>query len=209
MIQNLAKRNPGGSSARHFGGIILRGFFAYLALTPVIFCWGLLLIVLFIITLASFEAQTSYAVEAVIGVIAEQTARFPFLDRFALDSEAISDAGVIEINNRNLGDVIFGIYTWVAMPFVVFGLLWELVRGPRPHRPLSRKIKILNRATLAVIAALFLNFLLGSEIWLGSALSWALMFTVGPGIVWIISATSLAINHLIANLDIETRTVHT
>lgn len=201
MIQNPVKRSSGTSPASHFGGIVLRGFFAYLALTPVIICWGVLLIIVFIITMVSFS-QAEDAVAAIFGVLSDITTRFPFLERFALDSSAMTDSGVIEINNGNLTDVIFGLYRWVAMPFVVLGLVLDVFRGPRKPRPLSRKIKILNWATLAVIAALFLNFLLGSEIWLGSILSWALMFTVGPGIVWVISATSLSINHLIANLEI-------
>jgi hypothetical protein len=142
------------------------------------------------------------------GVLTELTAHLPFLERFALDSPAVKESGVIEINNSNLGDVIFGLYGWVAAPFVVLGLLLDLVRGPRPPRPLSRKIKILSLATLVVIAGLFSNFLFGSEIWMGSALTWSLMFTIGPGIVWAISAMSLSMNHFIATLDNETSSGH-
>ena len=87
-------------------------FFAYVALTPVIFCWGLMLIVLFIITLASFEDQTTDVLAAVFNVLADLTARFPFLERFALDSPMVTDSGIIEINNSNLADVIFGLYGW-------------------------------------------------------------------------------------------------
>ncbi len=185
-------------------GILIRGFFAYLALTPVIFCWGLLLIVLFAITLVSFQEQTSDAMAAIFGVFTELTARFPVLERFAPDSSAVSNAGVIEINNSNLSDVIFGLYGFVAVPFVILGMLLDLMRIPRPPRPLSRKIKILSLATLTVIAGLFVNFLFGSETWMGSAMTWLLMFTIGPGIVWGISAVSLSLNHFISTLEIET-----
>lgn len=207
MAQNQIRRNADTRLASKVGGILMRGLFAYLALTPVIICWGVLLIIVFIITLVSFT-QASDAVAAIFGVLSDLTTRFPFLERFALDSPALKDSGVIEINNSNLADVIFGLYGWVAMPFVVLGLLLDLLRGPRPPRPLSRKIKILNLATLAVIAALFMNFLLGSEIWAGSALAWLLMFTLGPGIVWVISAVSLSVNHFIAKINIETRSGH-
>ena len=207
MAQNQIIHNADTRLARKVGGILMRGLFAYLALTPVIICWGVLLIIVVIITLVSFT-QASDAMAAIFGVLADLSTRFPFLERFALGSPAVKDSGVIEINNSNLTDVIFGLYGWVAMPFVVLGLLLDLLRGPRPTRPLSRKIKILNLATLAVIAALFMNFLLGSEIWAGSALAWSLMFTIGPGIVWIISAVSLAVNHFIANINIETSSGH-
>ena len=185
-------------------GILIRGFFAYLALTPVIFCWGLLLIVLFAITLVSFQEQTSDAMAAIFGVFTELTARFPVLERFAPDSSVVSNAGVIEINNSNLSDVIFGLYGFVDVPFVILGMLLDLMRIPRPPRPLSRKIKILSLATLTVIAGLFVNFLFGSETWMGSAMTWLLMFTIGPGIVWGISAVSLSLNHFISTLEIET-----
>jgi hypothetical protein len=196
MTQNPVKRSPDTSLASHIGGIVLRGFFAYLALTPVIISWGVLLIIVFIITMVSFTVAED-AMAAIFGVLSDLTTRFPFLERFALDSPAMSDSGVIEINNGNLTDVIFGFYGWVAMPFVVLGLLLDVFRGPGKPRPLSQKIKFLSVATLVVIAVLFMNFLLGSDIWAGSALAWSLMFTFGPGIVWVISAVSLAVHHSI------------
>ena len=92
----------------------------------------------------------------------------------------------------------------MAVPVVILGLLLDLVRGPRPPHPLSRKIKILGLATLAVIAALFVNFLFGSEIWAGSILGWSLMFTLGPGVVYLISVVSLSLHHFICSLSLET-----
>jgi hypothetical protein len=203
MIQQHQMGKNSGS-LKNVTGNLIRGFFAYLALTPMIFCWGLLLIILFVITLASFEAQTGDATEAVLGVLGELTARFPFLERFALNSPAVSDTGVIEINNNNLSTVIFGLYGWLTLPFVILGLALDLLRGPRPPRAMSGKIKILTLATLAAIAALFINFLLGAEIWSGSALTWSLMFTIGPGIVWFISVVSLSLSHFISSMDIVT-----
>jgi hypothetical protein len=182
---------------------LLRSFVAYLSLTPVIFCWGLLLIVLFVITLASFEAQTGDAIAAVSGVMSDLTARIPFLERLALDSPAVSEPGVIEINNENLSDVIFGLYGYVATPFVLLGILLDFLRGARPPRPLSKRIKILNLATLAVIAAFFVNFLLGSEIWTGSAWMWSTMFIIGPGIVWLVSLVSLTVHHFVSTLEVS------
>jgi len=184
-------------------GNLIKGFFAYLALTPVIFCWGLLLIVLSVITYVSFETQAGDAIDAVFAVLTELTTRFPYLERFALDSPAMNETGVIEINNNNLFDVIFGLYKYIALPFVILGVLLDLVRGPRPPRSLSWKIKMLGLATLAVIAGFFVNFLFGSEVWSGSVLSWSLMFTIGPGIVWLISVVSLTLHHFIASLEPE------
>lgn len=204
MTQDRNKRDAGADLFRKPAENLVRGFLAYLALTPVIFCWGLLLIVLFIITLASFEMQTTSALTAVFDVLTDLTARFPFLERFALDSPVIDESGVIEINNSNLGNVIIGLYGYMAAPFVILGMLLDLVRGPRPPRALSRKIKIMGLATLAAIAALFTNFLFGSEIWAGSILGWSLMFTLGPGMVYVISIMSLSLHHFISSLRYET-----
>lgn len=200
MIQHYPMGKNSGS-LKNVTSNLIRGFFAYLALTPMIFSWGLLLIILFVITLASFESQTSDAIAAILGVFGEMTARFPFLERFALDSPAVDDSGVIEINNANLREVIFGLYGWLTIPFVILGLALDLLRGSSPPRALSGKIKILSLATLAMIAALFMNFLLGSEIWAGNTLTWSLIFTIGPGIVWFISVVSLSFSHLISTMD--------
>jgi len=182
-------------------GNMVRGLFAYFALTPMIFCWGLLLIILVIITMVSFE-QTADGVAAVFALLPGLTERFPFLERFALDSSAWLDSGVIEINDSKLSDVIFGLYGYVAIPFVLLGVLLDLVRGPRPPRSLKRKIKILSLSTLAVIAVFFINILLGNETWGGDFMVWSLMFTIGPGIVWIISAVSLSLHHGISTMVI-------
>ena len=182
-------------------GNMVRGFVAYLVLTPMIFCWGLLLIILLIITWVSFE-QSADAVAAIFSALSGLTERIPFLERFALDSSAWLDSGVIEINNSKLSDVIFGLYGYVAMPVVIFGVLLDLVRGPRPPRSLKRKIKILTLATLAVIAVFFINILLGNETWGGDFMVWSLMFTIGPGIVWIISVVSLSLHHGISTMVI-------
>ena len=186
---------------RNVIGNMVRGLFAYFTLTPMIFCWGLLLIILLIITMVSFE-QTADGVAAVFALLSGLTERFPFLERFALDSSAWLDSGVIEINDSSLSDVIFGLYGYVAMPFVLLGLLLDLVRGPRPPRSLKRKIKILSLSTLAVIAVFFVNILLGNETWGGDFMVWSLMFTIGPGIVWIISVVSLSLHHSISTMVI-------
>jgi hypothetical protein len=180
---------------------MVRGLFAYFMLTPMIFCWGLLLIILVIITMVSFE-QTADVVAVVIMLLTDLTERFTFLERFALDSSAWLDSGVIEINDSNLQDVIFGLYGYLALPFVLLGVVLDLVRGPRPPRSLKRKIKILTLATLAVIAVFLVNILLGNETWGGDFLVWSLMFTIGPGIVWIISVISLSLHHSISTMVI-------
>ena len=182
-------------------GNMVRGLVAYFMLTPMVFCWGLLLIILVTITMVSFE-QTADATAAVITLLSGLAERFPFLERFALDSSAWLDSGVIEIHDSKLSDVIFGLYGYVAMPFILLGVLFDLVRGPRPSRSLKRKIKILNLSTLAVIAIFIVNILLGNETWGGDFMGWLLMFTIGPGIVWIISVVSLALHHGISTMDI-------
>lgn len=201
MGQSTGNHNKSPNPTNNMVGNLVRGAFAYLALTPLIFSWGLLLIILVIITLVSFS-QAADAVEAIFVMLGELTDRIPFLRRFALDSSAFLESGVIEINNSNLQDLIFGLYGYVAMPFVILGVLRDFLRGPRPPRSLKWKIKIMGWATLAVIAVFLINILLGDETWQGDVLVWVLMFTIGPGIVWLICVVSLSFHHAISNMKI-------
>ena len=136
MSQTVTQHDKNLDPAKNLIGNLLRGVFAYLALTPMIFCWGLLLIILIVITLVSFE-QAAYGVAAIFVLLAELTERLPFLERFAFNTPASAEAGVIDINNSNLREVIFGLYGYVAMLFVLLGVLLDLVRGPRQPRPLK------------------------------------------------------------------------
>lgn len=182
----------------------LRGFFAWLALTPAIFCWGLLLLIAFVITWQGFQQQTDFVLDAAMAVFSKLNELFPLLKSLTPDlSVLIGDSGVIEINNHNLGEVIFRLYGWVALPVVVLGLLKDVVKGPGTPRPLAWKIKIMGYATLAIIALLFLNILIGSGVWSGSFLTWSLMFTIGPCLVFLISAISLSLHHFIASQRFE------
>jgi len=136
MSQTVTQHDKNLDPAKNLIGNLLRGVFAYLALTPMIFFWGLLLIILIVITLVSFE-QAAYGVAAIFVLLAELTERLPFLERFAFNTPASAEAGVIDINNSNLREVIFGLYGYVAMLFVLLGVLLDLVRGPRQPRPLK------------------------------------------------------------------------
>ena len=200
MSQLPDKKNELATSIEKSIGKFLPGFLAYLALTPMIFCWGLLLIILSVITLVCFE-QTADAVDAIFSLLTDLTARFPFLERFALTSPAVSESGIIEINNSNLREVIFDLYGYVAVPFVILGLLLDLVRGPRPPRSLKRKIKMVSLETLAVIAVFIINILFGGETWQGNIMVWILMFTIGPGIVLIVSIVSLTFQHFFSTMN--------
>ncbi len=83
MSQFPDRKNELATTIEKSIGKFLPGFLAYLALTPMIFCWGLLLIILSVITLVSFE-QAADAVDAIFRLLTELTARFPFLERFRL-----------------------------------------------------------------------------------------------------------------------------
>jgi hypothetical protein len=99
--------------------------------------------------------------------------------------------------------VIFGLYGYFALPFIIVGMVTDLVRGPRPPRPLKKKIKILGLATLATIAVLFTNFLFGSETWSGSIVFWAVIFSLGPGVVYVVSVLSLSIQHFVSTQNLD------
>jgi hypothetical protein len=65
---------------------------------------------------------------------------------------------------------------------------------------------ILALSTLAVIVILFANLLFGSGSWGGNVVAWSLMFTIGPGLVFLISSLSLYLHHIILTTRLETST---
>ena len=205
MIQRENRNETKVDLVRNTARVQIQGFFAYLALTPAIFCFGLLLLVVFVMTWQGFQQPTDSVLNVAMAVFSKLNELFPLLKSLVPDlSKLVDESGVIEINNNNLAEIIFKLYGWVALPFVVLGLLKDIVKGPGAPRPLARKIKLLAYATLAVVGLLFLNVLIGSGVWSGSLLAWFLMFTIGPGIVFLISASSLCVHHLILTSRFET-----
>ena len=204
MIQGQNKNETDADLVRNTASVQIRGFFAYLALTPAIFCFGLLLLITFAISLQGFQQETTDIVEMIFAWLSNLAKHYPLLKSVVPDfSGIVSDSGIIEINNSKLQSVIFKLYGLVALPFALLGLVKDVIRGPRPLRRMAKKIKILGLATLAVIATLFINLLFGSGVWSGGILTWSLMFTIGPGIVFLISALSLYLQHSILSLNLE------
>ena len=197
------KRDSDAALIRMASGNLLRGFFAHLVLTPMILAWGILLLILFAITLVSFQEQSVDVIAATVGVFGRLLDFFPFLESYAKAFLPTDETGAIRITGNNLDDVIFGFYGLLAVPFVILGTVLAFFRGPRPTRSLSLKMKILGVVTVVAIAAFFANFLFGSEVWNGSVLGWTLMFTLGPGMVFGVSAVSLLLHHFISSLRFE------
>jgi hypothetical protein len=198
-MQHQNRRDADAELIRKASGNLIRGFFGYLVLTPMIFSWGVLLLILLAITLVSFQQQTIGVITVMMEIFGKILDFIPFLDSYAKAFLPTDETGAIRITGDNLDDVIFGVYGLIAVPFVIVGTLLEFFRGGRPPRPLSRKMKILAVLTGLTIAVFFASFLFGSETFNGGPLGWVLMFTLGPGVVFGVSAVSLFLHHIITS----------
>jgi hypothetical protein len=200
MDKQQSRRDADAALIRNSLFNLGRALFSWWVLTPVVYVWGIVLLTTLVITFVNFESQTTSLMETIYIWGADLTARYPFLQRFELESSAIEDPRVISGNGGNLKAVIFETYAWVALPFIVIGMLLDLVRGPRPPRPLRRKLFIAFLVTLALVAVWFANFLFGSEIWNGSSLGWSFMFLLFGFLLFGFSTVMLSIHHVIASM---------
>lgn len=92
---------------------------------------------------------------------------------------------------------------WALLALVgwLFGVLRTMLFGPRPPARLARRLRIAAYCAIGCSALMWLAYGLGSETFHGTALAWALLFCGVPAGVWLISAWSLGIGHLIGMLQ--------
>jgi len=179
---------------------LIRGFVGWFVLSPMIFSWGLLIFVLFVITFINFQDETIDLVSFFWESVANLVEKYPYLDHLAVAEPSSNKEGGIDLGGEDFKNYIFRIYAILAIPLALLGSLIDLIRGStRPH-PIHNKLKYLGAATLLAIVVFFVNFIFGSQAYHGSVIVWGLIFIMGPGIVFVVSLCSLYLSHIVWNI---------
>jgi hypothetical protein len=179
---------------------LVRGFVGWIVLSPMIYSWGLLIFVLFVITFINFQDETIDLVSFAWEAVANLVEKYPYLERLSIAEPLAKENGGIDLGGEDFETYIFKIYTILTIPLALLGSLIDLIRGStRPH-PIHNKLKFLGAATLLAIMVFFTNFIFGSQTYHGSTIVWGLIFIMGPGIVFVISLSSLYLSHIVWNI---------
>jgi hypothetical protein len=170
-------------------------YFRWTQLLPMLVCWGLLLAVLFAITLTSLDSQGLDAFETVVGVVFGVISLLP---------EALlprGPDGSIELDGGDL--VNLAGWGWLLLSIVAMAINWLVGDRLRPSflKTLPGRLKTAAFAAAFVSIALMTVRLLVPDNFNGAFVSWLPTFIGMPLIVWIVSAYSLSVSAVLSLLD--------
>jgi len=164
-------------------------YFRWTQLVPMIFAWAFLLLSVIIILLLNFQ----HVLDALVVSV------WPLLERWELLTEEQAETGDISISleDSEIKGFVYKAWAIVAVIGYLLGQIIRLITGPRPTMSLPRKLGITAMACVLASIGLFAAFFFGSEEFTGSSDGWFVMFIFGPLAVWLISAYSLSVGHVL------------
>ena len=181
------------------------GYFRWTQLTPMILAWGFLLLTLLLDSLLNFQEQS---VE--LGIRWSQiTAKVPGLNEKLMefyvaffDSGTKDGSGGIEWKDGQITAGIFKLWGYLSLFLLLLDIVYRYVfKRQATAKPagLPRKLIICAIATTAVVAIFFANYYFGNVMKNGDD---PRLYFVGAGVlVWLISAYSLTVSHLLGRLS--------
>ena len=179
---------------------LIRGFVGWLVLSPMIYSWGLLIFVLFVITFVNFQDGTVELLSFIGKTVSGLVEKYPYLKHLAIAEPSSNKEGGIDLGGEDFEGYIFKVYAILTIPLALLGSLVDLIRGSTRPRPMRSKMKFLGVATLLAIVVFFANFIFGSQTYHGSTIGWSLIFLMGPGIVFVISLSSLYLSYIVRSI---------
>ncbi|MEA1888704.1 MAG: hypothetical protein U9N50_02830 [Pseudomonadota bacterium] len=197
-------RNTGASNNQLIKEIVfnlVRGFVSWIVLSPMIYSWGLLIFVLFVITFINFQDGTVELFSFIGKTVSELVEKYPYLERLAIAEPSSNKEAGIDLGGEDFENYIFKVYAILTIPLALLGSLINLIRGPTLPPPVNNKLKFLGAATLLAIVVFFANFIFGSQTYHGSIFVWSLIFIMGPGIVFVISLSSLFLSRIVMSIE--------
>jgi hypothetical protein len=167
-------------------------YFRWLALVPMVFAWAFLVLCVVLIVAINFQGDIDRALQQ-----AE-----PTIERWLGPAESVETAEDGETETVTFTDTdfkswIYRIWLVAALAGYLLGLVRSWLFGPWQPPSLKRKLGRVAIAAGICSGLLFCAWLLGSETFTGPVAGWIAMFLLGPLGVWLISAASLGISHLL------------
>lgn len=192
------------SVPRVLAGLVI-DYFRWTQLVPMITAWAFLLLMVGAMLLVSFQQQSfsliewgAGAYERVFGPIEPAPAASQSGSEAARESEAGgTNDGVIRFSDEDFMPWVLRAWAILALAGWLLGMFRALLFGPREPMRLRIKLALAAVPAAACVALFALAYFFGSEEFHGSAIGWLLMFTGFPLGVWLVSAYSLTVAHVL------------
>lgn len=165
-------------------------------MVPMILAWAFILLALTAMTFINFQ-ETSVSILAWLSGIWEKYEWLPSIDLSAYEQAD----GSIRITDELLQPAILKAWGVISLVLLVIDLLRTSFSGQREHKTLSRKLLIAAIGCAILSVGFLLNYWLSSESYDDGTTGWVTLFIGAPALVWLISAYSLSIGHLLNNIN--------
>ncbi len=175
---------------------ILLDFVRWSQMVPMVLAWAFMLIALVAMTIINFQ-QTSFTFFEWVAGLWE---RHDWLPVWSTPAYEQTD-GSVHITDEQLRPLILKAWGWLSLILLIIDLLRTSLFGVRQARSLRRGLVITALGCAMVGTGFGLNYLFGNEPYQGGPFGWLVLFIGGPAVVWLISAYSLSVNHLLNGLN--------
>ncbi len=183
------------SVLRYLISIVL-DYIRWSQMVPMILAWAFILLALAAMTFINFE-ETSVPILVWLAGFWEKYEWLPAIDLSAYEQAD----GSIRITDELLQPAILKAWGIISLVLLVIDLLRTSFSGQREHKTLSRKLLIAAIACAILSVGFLLNYWLSNESYNGGSAGWVTLFIGAPALVWLISAYSLSVGHLLNKVN--------
>lgn len=180
-------------------------YFRWTQLIPMVTAWTFLLLMVGAMLLVSFQQQSFSLIEwgastyeRVFGPIESDPPSTPAGSAPAAQTESDgAQDGVIRFSDEDFMPWVLRAWGIAALAGWLLGMLFAAVFGPREPMRLGSKLALAAIPAVVCVVLFGIAYFFGSEEFHGSPVGWMLMFTGFPLGVWLVSAYSLAVAHVL------------
>ncbi|MDX1626976.1 MAG: hypothetical protein R3323_10715 [Wenzhouxiangellaceae bacterium] len=174
---------------------------------PMLFAWIFLLAMVAALLLTNFQEQSFALIERAIMAWERW---FGPIDTGSPPAEPVADAGgdgtgAVRFGDENLMPLILRGWALLALAGWVLGMARELLFGPRRRWSLRAKLWMAGVPAAICSGLMLAAWSFGGSTFHGPFLGWLAMFLGLPLAVWLVSAWSLSLGHV---LDIAIQRLH-
>lgn len=165
-------------------------------LTPMLMAWAFALLALALLVFVNFQQQTLSAMEYLV----QWLTQLPLVGAYFTGLFSAEDAQV-NIGTDDLKSYALRGWFFISLAFMLVNMALSSWLGPFRPWSLQRKIVFAGIGSLLIMAGLVWVYFTGSENFNGSRAGWMLNFSLWSLLVFLISAYSLSVSHVLGRIS--------